>query len=613
VDIPLNIIAVANEIERYKPADLGVIEEVEIVSQFENKLNALCKQASGWNSKVNNYFMRAEYEKRGYEEKYLQILGELAQSCCSAEKLKILREEIAKRKEEILENTLLARYAEKHPGLNHLAGVPKGGTFVLVYKDQVSRGTRTAGFSTSEVAAREVNQPMLSAESAGSAYRAMEEYIRVGMKAGPSDYLENRKIAEIQGSNDWEYVNKIAELYNEAVGLRKGVATEESNLPGFTVVADFYLPYLCCSDCPPMSFVLPKERVSLRLPVEFVCAGGENETILPFEVFPVDGVVDSDIGGEAVVAREDGGYVFDVSRLPLEQYGKAISFTVNGQQTDATLIVYEEVQAAFEVPEGNIKCYQEDGVAIVRFNNTTPIQPNTQLKYEWDFGDDTLTDERFVRDPVHQYNLREIRDIQPLTITLKVTNGRCPSVAQEQISICEVTEDPCRESTISKIEQLGQKMEKYDRETFGNFINLYDTTLELKNKVLENGTSVFEHEVQMELLQTLLQLNQETGSIIRELGDDTRSIASLANIYLDQVMLMLYLLDCNWTSDEMNEKIVEYFSNEVQSLISYILEVVEGMKDDEFATALEELLKSPTKLPETFIEILNTILEMFKS
>jgi len=611
VDIPLNIIAVANDIERYKPGDLGIIEEADIVSEFERKLNILCKQASGWNSKVNNYFTRAEYQKKGYEEKYLQILGELAQSCCSAEKLKILREEIAKRKEEILENTLLARYAEKHPGLDHLAGVPKGGTFVLVYKDQKNSAGRASAM-TSDLSAKESNQPISNTEAARD-YKVLEEYVKAGITVPSANTTENRYIAVDEGSNDWEYVNKIADLYKEAVGLRKGITTEESNLPGFTVVADFYLPYLCCSDCPPMSFVLPKERVSLRLPVEFVCTGNENETILPFEVFPVDGIVDSDIAGEAIVAGEEGGYVFDVSKLPSEQYGKVISFTVNGQQTDATLIVYQEVQAAFDVPEENIKCYQDNGVAIVRFNNTTPIQPDAQLKYEWDFGDDTLTDERFVRDPVHQYNLREIQDIQPLKVTLKVTNGRCPSIAEKEISVCEITEDPCREKSISMIGQLGDKIEKYDRETFGNFINLYSTTVEIKNKVMENGTSVFEHEVQVEILQTLLQLNQETAAVIRQLGDDMKSAIPLANLYLDQVLLMLYMLNCNWTSDEMNEKTMGYFTSEVQGMISYMIEVIEGIRNDEFVNLLEAYLKDTFKLPDKFVEILNKILQMLKA
>lgn len=613
VDIPLNIIAVANDIGRYKPGDLGLIEESEIVTEFEARLNALCKQASGWTSKVNTYFTRAEYQKAGYEEKYLQILGELAQSCCAAEKLKILREEIAKRKDEILQNTLLAKYAQKHLGLEHLAGVPKGGTFVLVYKDnnQGGRGVTVAGS-----AANQLGLANKSAVAAVSAVKDMSSAISgsagvesISQKSyAVANYTES---SNLSGFSNREYLDKIADLYSEALGLLQGSATADSSLPGFTVVADFSLPYTCCSDCPPMSFILPKERVSLRLPVAFVCLGSEEDTILQFEVFPTDGIVSADIGNEAIIVREGGGYLFDANKLSQENFGKTISFKVNDQQTDTTLIVYEAVQVSFNVPPENINCFREKGVAIVKFNNTTPANPGSRLSYVWDFGDNSFGEDRTVRDPIHEYRLKDIEGKQPVTVTLTVSSGRCPTVATEQISICEVVADPCTKLSLEAIGKIGDKIEKYDRETLGNFVVLLETTIEIKNKILGLGDAVFEAEMQLEMLKNLMNINREVMKVMQKMREDQKLMLALAQLYLDQLMIMLYLLHCNWTEEGFGKEITVYFQEFVSGHIGFMIEVIEGVTKLDFHALLSAYLKDSPKISDELVEVLKRILEMF--
>ena len=37
----------------------------------------------------------------------------------------------------ILEQLVFSTFAQSHPGLEHMAGVPKGGTFVIVYEEQI--------------------------------------------------------------------------------------------------------------------------------------------------------------------------------------------------------------------------------------------------------------------------------------------------------------------------------------------------------------------------------------------------------------------------------------------------------------------------------------------
>ena len=94
-----------------------------------------------------------------------------------------LLEQIVERLRQYALNMVFANYFPKHPGLEHKSGVPKGGTFVLVYSD-------------------------------------------VDLSPGP--------IIELKMSS---------------------TAINEKRNP--KIIADFYIPYLCCSDCSSVTVSLP--------------------------------------------------------------------------------------------------------------------------------------------------------------------------------------------------------------------------------------------------------------------------------------------------------------------------------------------------------------------
>jgi len=117
------------------------------------------------------------------KEEMLDELENLLKSCLM-ERLGYLDEELDRRREELEKLFLFGRYALKHPGMAHKAGVPPGGTFVLVYHEA----------STKALPGR--------------------------LKGGQSSYM----------------------------------------IPERVVIADFFLPYRCCSDCPPVQFFIPAAR-----------------------------------------------------------------------------------------------------------------------------------------------------------------------------------------------------------------------------------------------------------------------------------------------------------------------------------------------------------------
>ncbi|PWV56942.1 hypothetical protein [Chitinophaga sp. S165] len=139
------------------------------------------------------------------EEKLDQICNEDGvcndenKTCCRAHltSLYAVYKEYIGRKKELLDGLLFSRFAEKHPGLEHNGGVPKGGTLILLC-------TKNDVASLSEEKRSNLVNLLLSSK-------------------------EEEKAA--------------------AISLAK-------ELEGYNIVADFSLPYICCSGKPSINLVL---------------------------------------------------------------------------------------------------------------------------------------------------------------------------------------------------------------------------------------------------------------------------------------------------------------------------------------------------------------------
>ncbi len=162
-----------------------------------------------------------------------------------------------------------------------------------------------------------------------------------------------------------------------------------------TVVADFSLPYMCCSDCAPVNFIIPKEPPFLSLPESSICL--KKETViepLVFTVKPQYGEVKANIpqGIESGVFKDakDDKYKIDVTKIDKSALGKIMKFTVNDEPTDCELIVYPEVELFIEVGEP-IEYNEDKTLARVTYilNWKDPDFVKTaffnSITYNWDF------------------------------------------------------------------------------------------------------------------------------------------------------------------------------------------------------------------------------------
>jgi hypothetical protein len=197
-----------------------------------------------------------------------------------------------------------------------------------------------------------------------------------------------------------------------------------TDIPNNTVVADFSLPYMCCSGCAPINFIIEKPPVSLRLPTDHYCLGKDTNP-LTFEVSPTDGVIKAspEIAGMKI---EGTKLTFDAAVFPDEMLGQTIKFTVNDQVTTCELKVYRAVHFDFKVPESPTAQNEITFVPEGNLNGAT---------FLWSFGDDNLSTER---NPTHKYIL-PVNDENKVTVSLTVTaaNGVCQTTVEHEISFVQ--------------------------------------------------------------------------------------------------------------------------------------------------------------------------------
>jgi hypothetical protein len=163
------------------------------------------------------------------------LSSKLDMSClvCLFLELRLLIREFLLRLLGLMIRQKLGFYAYTNPGIQHKAGVTMGGTFILVYHEAAE--TRTAE-SRKEFIGTFKNVKMKDGQTAASLFSGDQPML--------SSFLLLEEILFLQ---------KVAATENEPNEALDNIVAEIQ--PG-TVIADFYLPYLCTSNCAPSQMVV---------------------------------------------------------------------------------------------------------------------------------------------------------------------------------------------------------------------------------------------------------------------------------------------------------------------------------------------------------------------
>ncbi|MFD2567831.1 hypothetical protein [Pseudotenacibaculum haliotis] len=455
------------------PTSILEINEASLV-KYKLTIDQLCTY-------VKNLQMK--YKKVELNDGSKQIIGllinQLSTVCCSAKKLEILLKEIETRKKEILIQTQLSEFVKKHPGLEHRAGVVPGGTFVMAYVKEDADNKATYQNVTLELEFLE--QPNIDDDGLDGdkgqiqlwnsklstkfaflhrvtkeTQNPMEEVVFIGKdieetvsnlstflnvlwrRAGAINEISSRTekkklIIEIKDRSIRKKANFI-QFFNPAiVGKNTKIYFEENTIVATntttknTVVADFYLPYMCCTDCAPVNFIIPKEPVKLSLPKKYICLEEGVEVIpIPFDVSPSDAKIKANVpeGKESGLTYDANNKpVFDASLTDPSLHGKVIAFTANDEETDCAITVYPDVALSVTT---SVEYHELNTVAIVTYK-VSEVYAN--LKHQWDFGNGTTVEitpsssgevkEKYAL-PVNADNI-----VKP---SLRISNGFCEKV-----------------------------------------------------------------------------------------------------------------------------------------------------------------------------------------
>lgn len=156
---------------------------------------------------------------------------------CNLEAIRALNEEFVRRMRELKQQQVLAYFLQKHPGIQHKAGVPLGGTFIVVYHEDGPQDQNGNGsdFLVAGPRRRTGRQP----SRADAVKRAVRRLGSDSRYAGDADF--QILISALAGDGA-AAGGGIASL--SLTALESDPITDLANeLPNGTVIADFFLPY----------------------------------------------------------------------------------------------------------------------------------------------------------------------------------------------------------------------------------------------------------------------------------------------------------------------------------------------------------------------------------
>ncbi len=213
-----------------------------------------------------------------------------------------------------------------------------------------------------------------------------------------------------------EYVDKNPGLEHKR-GVGEGdtfVMVYETGGRESRVVADFSLPYICCT---------PKVDVKLTLPNTVICS---NASRIPFTVFPMNGVVKANTDLNAGVELIDRQYFFNPVLVNWELYNEEITFTVNGKPTNCSIIVTQQKDVEMDIDQ--IEYPTGDSTATTVYFKVSGTNVN-DYTYSWDFwGNGDLVNLKPDGEKRFSYTFKDLNPKIIPTIKVNVSLNGCTQI-----------------------------------------------------------------------------------------------------------------------------------------------------------------------------------------
>ena len=234
------------------------------------------------------------------EEEFIDFCEGILFSC-KLDALKAVHDDYVARIGDIKKRQFLSTFLQDHPGIQHKAGAPLGGTFILVYHGEPSATEKSSGFvanlglvrqelllQTAPIAdkASPAAAPIteLSAKASGGAAAALASNSEanavlsrtIGSIAANRNLIANEDVSLLIGMLTGKVpITAAPQGGAPADPAAAPIGSAVGKLANGTVIADFYLPYRVSCDGPCVQYVLPKAAPSFTVTAACTDANGD--------------------------------------------------------------------------------------------------------------------------------------------------------------------------------------------------------------------------------------------------------------------------------------------------------------------------------------------------
>ena len=181
------------------------------------------------------------------------------------EAFRSIGEEYIRRLTEVKKKLFLGNFLQKNPGIQHKGGVPMSGTFIVVYHDKPTPIRLVAGaaanYNTLKAGFQQVGFASQTSDTITKAFERLQEKSDT-VAVDPDIQLILNEMSKHLIQPD--YISKRPTRERTAERI---IAQTVNEFADGTVIADFFLPYICSSDCSPIQYVLPKEPLTFSTDV----------------------------------------------------------------------------------------------------------------------------------------------------------------------------------------------------------------------------------------------------------------------------------------------------------------------------------------------------------
>ncbi|MCF2219899.1 hypothetical protein H9Q08_11320 [Chryseobacterium sp. PS-8] len=343
----------------------------------------------------------------------------------------VIYEESQLRWQKLFKELFFSTFVQKHPEIEHKAGVTKGGTFILVYVDSTVFKPKTPvksyvqllesikiykrGFNLKESVMQEINASITFKDYTSQIVALPEELDKC--KQETENIKSNiLKVAEYNLSPLYTKEMRSYLLGNLYKAIQYPV-TEKPQEVSFQqlVIADFFVPYMCCGEGNNIELKIEKkEPLSISLNTLKYCNTDDKE----YEVI-IKGKKDGSFLGtakNAIVKRSDKFYL-QPNHESIKNPAKYTLQYETEEELSNTLEI--EISKPNEISNWSVAMDKDNFKTFLFTNNAQ----DDKHEYEIDFGDKTekiTTDKKVVS---HTFPFNE--KVNAFTVTIKQLGELC--------------------------------------------------------------------------------------------------------------------------------------------------------------------------------------------